>query len=344
MKTKEFFFNLPEELIAQHPADRRGESRLLVLNKQTGAYFDSHILQITDYLPTDALLVLNNSKVRKARVYGQSETGGRVEFLFLHELSDHTWVAMVTKQKKQRVGKRYRFSNATNRFWEATIVGNTEAGKIVAFDEVIDESFFASCGHVPLPPYIKRPDTFQDESRYQTVYAQAAGSVAAPTAGLHFTTTLLEKIEKRGIEICAVTLHVGPGTFLPVRTEKIEEHPMHLEHYDIAEETALAINRAKREGRPVIAVGTTSVRTLESAFDEELQGVLAGSGSTRLFIVPPYRFKVVDQLLTNFHTPESTLLVLVSAFAGKEHIFNAYQHAIRERYRFFSYGDAMLIL
>ncbi len=343
MKTKEFFFNLPEELIAQYPADRRGESRLLALDKTTGIYRDAHISQITTFLQPNSLVVVNNSKVRKARVYGQSETGGRVEFLFLYELPNHTWVTMVTKQKKQHIGKRYQFSNSNQKTWQATIVGEHEDGKIVQFTQTIDESFFESCGHVPLPPYIKREDTFQDESRYQTVYAETAGSVAAPTAGLHFTAEILDQIISMGIEICPVTLHVGPGTFLPVRTEKLEDHPMHLEHYDIPEKTALSINQAKREGRPVVAVGTTSVRTLESAFDENTKQVLAGAGSTRLFIMAPYQFNVVDQLLTNFHTPESTLLVLVSAFAGKEHIFQAYEHAIAQRYRFFSYGDAMFI-
>jgi S-adenosylmethionine:tRNA ribosyltransferase-isomerase len=343
MKTKEFSFDLPEQLIAQFPADKRGESRLLVLDKRTGTFDDSHISHIADYLEPGSVMVVNNSKVRKARVYAESETGGKVEFLFLHELPDHTWTAMVTKSKKQRIGKQYRFSNAEGELWTAQIIAENEDGKIIRFSQPINEHFFSTCGHVPLPPYIKRDDTFSDESRYQTVYAKDFGSVAAPTAGLHFTEEILDKIKERGIFICPVTLHVGPGTFLPVRTEELEDHPMHLEHYEIPNESASLINKAKREGRKIIAVGTTSVRTLESAFNSTTNSLPPGEGSTRLFILPPYEFKIVDQLLTNFHTPESTLLVLVSAFAGKQHIMNAYGHAVDQGYRFFSYGDAMLI-
>jgi S-adenosylmethionine:tRNA ribosyltransferase-isomerase len=342
MKTKEFSFDLPEDLIAQNPADRRGNSRLLVLNRSTGGITDTYMTEFPQLLTPGSLMVINNSKVRKARVYGESESGAIVEFLFLEELIDHTWKAMVTKSKKQRVGKRYRFEG-NGKFWNASIIAEDKSEKIVLFDEMIDESFFSDCGHVPLPPYIKRADTFSDETRYQTVYAQQSGSVAAPTAGLHFTDEILAEIGNRGIEIVPVTLHVGPGTFLPVRTEDLDDHDMHYERYEVSQETAQAITRAKAEGRPVIAVGTTSVRTLESAFNRETGELKAGSGSTNLFIKPPYRFAVVDHLLTNFHTPESTLLVLVSTFAGKETITRAYEHAVRERYRFFSYGDAMFI-
>ena len=343
MKTKEFSFDLPDHLIAQFPAERRGESRLLVLDRTSGRHIDSHITQLPEFLEPESILVVNNSKVRKARVYGESETGGTVEFLFLHELADHRWTAMVSKSKRQKVGKQFRFTNAQQEVWLGRIEGEHEDGKIVRFDTPIDEHFFNSCGHVPLPPYIKRDDTLGDETRYQTIYAQNAGSVAAPTAGLHFTESILQKIDEKGIVVCPVTLHVGPGTFLPVRTEHLEEHTMHVEHYEIPQSTAEIITEAKRSGRPIVAVGTTSVRSLESAFDEESGVLPAGRGSTRLFILPPYRFKVVDQLLTNFHTPESTLLVLVSAFAGREHIRVAYEHAVREEYRFFSYGDAMFI-
>lgn len=343
MKTKEFSFNLPESLIAQYPADRRGDSRLLVLNKENGAFQDSHISHIAEFLEPESILIVNNSKVRKARVYGESETGATVEFLFLYELTDHSWIAMVTKSKRQRVGKRYRFTNQAGQQWTAQIIGEHQDGKQVLFDTRIDEHFFTTCGHIPLPPYIKREDTVSDESRYQTVYAAQAGSVAAPTAGLHFTSEILDTITQKGITICPVTLHVGPGTFLPVRSEHLEDHEMHLEHYEIPQETAQLVTQAKKNKRKVVAVGTTSVRTLESAFDVESQTVLAGEGSTKLFILPPYTFKVVDQLITNFHTPESTLLVLVSTFAGKEHILAAYEHAVEEQYRFFSYGDAMLI-
>jgi S-adenosylmethionine:tRNA ribosyltransferase-isomerase len=343
MKTKEFSFNLPEHLIAQFPSESRGESRLLVLDRKTGHCTDSHIADIANFFEFGSVLVVNNSKVRKARVYAESESGGRVEFLFLHELPDNTWTAMVTKSKRQRIGKRYTFSNAQQEVWKAEIIGDHEEGKVVRFDTPIDEYFFSTCGHVPLPPYIKRDDAIADESRYQTVYAESAGSVAAPTAGLHFTDSILETIKQKGITLCPVTLHVGPGTFLPVRTEELDDHPMHVEHYEIPNDSADIINKAKQNGRKIIAVGTTSVRTLESAFDSERGELSSGRGSTRLFIRPPYQFHVVDQLVTNFHTPESTLLVLVSAFAGKEHIFSAYQHAIEHTYRFFSYGDAMFI-
>ncbi len=342
MKTKEFSFDLPDELIAQTPADKRGNSRLLMLNRSTGRVTDTFMSEFPQLLTRDSLMVINNSKVRKARVYGESESGGKVEFLFLEELFDHTWKAMVTKSKKQKIGKRYRFGN-TGMYWNATIIAETEGEKIVQFDEMIDESFFTECGHVPLPPYIKRADTFADETRYQTVYAEQSGSVAAPTAGLHFTDEILSEIRNRGVKIVPVTLHVGPGTFLPVRSDDLDDHHMHFERYDIPQETAQAVSLAKTEGRPVIAIGTTSVRTLESAFNRETGQLKAGSGSTNLFIKPPYRFAVVDCLFTNFHTPESTLLVLVSTFAGKETITKAYKHAIEERYRFFSYGDAMFI-
>ncbi|PKL13186.1 MAG: tRNA preQ1(34) S-adenosylmethionine ribosyltransferase-isomerase QueA [Spirochaetae bacterium HGW-Spirochaetae-8] len=345
MKTKEFFFELPQELIAQTPADRRGQSRLLILDRAKGTLTDSSMLDFANLLPADSLLVVNDSKVRKARVYGESENGGIVEFLFLEELHDHTWKAMVTKSKKQRVGKSFLFKLPDNSIVKhAQIIGEREGEKIVAFDTPIDESFFTIFGHVPLPPYIKRADTFHDESRYQTVYAQYSGSVAAPTAGLHFTQDILHAIEARGIGIAPVTLHVGPGTFLPVRVEDLDDHKMHFEHFEISENTASLVNKAHAEGRKVVAVGTTSVRTLESAYDHATGAVQPGPGSTNLFIKPPYRFAIVDHLLTNFHTPESTLLVLVSTFAGKETIMNAYRHAVAQRYRFFSYGDAMLIL
>lgn len=343
MKTKEFSFNLPPHLIAQYPAEKRGESRLLVLDRSTGKLIDSHIEHITDFIQSGSVMVVNNSKVRKARVYGTAESGATVEFLFLGELPDGSWTAMVTKSKKQRVGKRYTFSNNQGKQWEAEIVGEDEEGKRVQFSQPIDEYFFSTCGHVPLPPYIKRDDTIADESRYQTVFAHTSGSVAAPTAGLHFTEPLLDRIQQMGVTICPVTLHVGPGTFLPVRTEELDDHPMHREHYEVPQETAATVNLAKKEGRAVIAVGTTSVRTLESACNRETQELIAGRGSTQLFIKPPYTFTIVDQLITNFHTPESTLLVLVSAFASKEFIFSAYEHAVQQQYRFFSYGDAMFI-
>ena len=343
MDIKEFSFNLPPHLIAQFPSDRRGESRLLVLNRSTSSLSDATITDIASFLPSNAVLVVNDSKVRKARVYGISETGAKVEFLFLTPLSDNTWLVMVSKSKRQKVGKSYNFHHPEKEII-GTIIEENSDGKVVSFNQIIDETFFDSVGHVPLPPYIKRGDEFQDETRYQTIYANSSGSVAAPTAGLHFTDSVMNSIKEKGITIAPVTLHVGPGTFLPVRSTTLEEHIMHREYYEISEETAALVNSAKKEGRAVIAVGTTSVRTLESAWDDEKGELISGKNSTKLFITPSYKFKVVNHLITNFHTPESTLLVLVSTFATKELIDKAYQHAIDQEYRFFSYGDATLIL
>ena len=345
MKIKEFSFELPPELIAQTPADKRGNDRLLVLDRATGTFTDKLMTDFVDYLQEGSILVVNNSKVRKARLYGQSETGGIVEFLFLEENLDKSWQAMVTKSKKQHVGKRYVFTNSEHTVvYHAEIVSENEDGtRTVMFDEELDEQFFQKLGHVPLPPYIKRDDDFKDESRYQTVYAKNEGSVAAPTAGLHFTAEILEKIKEKGCTIVPITLHVGPGTFLPVRTEELENHHMHFERYEISEESACLINEAMKNKVMIVATGTTSVRTLESAFDPVTKLVQAGFNRTNLFITPGYQWKVVNQLLTNFHTPESTLLVLVSTFAGKKLIMDAYTHAVEERYRFYSYGDAMFI-
>ncbi len=345
MKTKEFSFDLPDELIAQTPADRRGTSRLLVIDRRSGEWIDSSMTDFPSFLEPGSLLVVNNSRVRKARVYGESEAGGRVEFLFLEENLDHSWQAMVTKSKKQKPGKKFSFKDSCgNSIHEAEIVSaNDDGTRTVRFDRPVDESFFRDCGHVPLPPYIKRDDNFSDETRYQTVYAKTDGSVAAPTAGLHFTGEILDRIKDMGIDIVEVTLHVGPGTFLPVRSDSLEDHHMHFERYEVSQSAADAVNKAKAEGRKVVATGTTSVRTLESAWDVSSAQLKVGQGRTNLFIMPGYEFHVVDQLLTNFHTPESTLLVLVSAFAGKEHILAAYKHAVEESYRFFSYGDATFL-
>ena len=343
MDIKEFSFNLPSHLIAQYPSDKRGESRLLILNRSSQKLIDSNIKDIASFLPENGVLVINDSKVRKARVYGTSETGAKVEFLFLNPLTDNSWLVMVSKSKRQKVGKTYNFNHPTKTII-GTIIDETPDGKVVSFNEDIDETFFDTVGHVPLPPYIKREDKFLDASRYQTIYAQTSGSVAAPTAGLHFTENVMNAIREKGISLAPVTLHVGPGTFLPVRSTNLEEHIMHREYYEISENTAQIVNQAKRDGRPIIAVGTTSVRTLESAWDEDRGILRSGKNSTKLFITPSYTFKVVNHLITNFHTPESTLLVLVSTFANKELIDKAYTHAIEEEYHFFSYGDAMLIL
>ena len=342
--TKDFYFDLPEELIAQKPSERRGEDRLLVLDKNNGEYFDSMISSFPGLLDKNSVLVMNNSKVRKARCYGVADTGGVVEFLFLGMNADLSWNAMVTKSKKQKVGKHFVFKTLDGvEYVDAEIIRENEDNtRDVMFSRAITEEFFSLCGHVPLPPYIKREDDFSDESRYQTVYAKVSGSVAAPTAGLHFTPEILKHIESLGIPRYEVTLHVGAGTFLPVRSENIENHHMHTESYEISQEVADALNKAKREGKKIVAVGTTSIRTLESAANDS--GELVNlSGKTDIFIHPGYKFKFVDNLLTNFHTPESTLLMLVSALAGKDNIFNAYHHAIEEKYHFFSYGDAMFI-
>ena len=345
MLTKDFYFDLPDSLIAQEPSEKRGEDRLLVLDKNTGEYKDMMMSDFPSLLPENSVLVVNNSKVRKARTYAESvETGGVVEFLFLGKNSNGSWKAMVTKSKRQKKGKRFVWKDSEGKAYVYAVIEkeNDDGTRDVRFDSDIDESFFQTLGHVPLPPYIKREDNWKDENRYQTIYAKKEGSVAAPTAGLHFTPEIMEKIKERGIKIYEVTLHVGAGTFLPVRSEEIENHHMHTESYEISPETAEELNKAKREGKTIVAVGTTSIRTLESASDEN--GVLTSlKGDTSIFIYPGYKFKFVDNLLTNFHTPESTLLMLVSALAGKDHILTSYRHAVEEKYRFFSYGDAMFI-
>ena len=344
MLTRDYYFDLPQELIAQEPVARRGDERLLVLDRKTGEYRDMMMRDFPSLIDPSSVLVVNNSRVRKARVYASTESGGRVEFLFLEENEDHSWNAMVTKSRKQKPGRTYTFFDRDGALYcRARIVDeNGDGTKRVAFDGVLDEDFFQCCGHVPLPPYIKREDEFSDEKRYQTIYAKKEGSVASPTAGLHFTSELLEKIKERGIEIYEVTLHVGAGTFLPVRTENIEDHHMHTEHFEISDDVFDALNKAKADGKQIVSIGTTSLRTLESSADES--GFLCQKeGNTDIFIHPGYKFKFVDSLFTNFHTPESTLLMLVSALAGKENIFRAYEHAIEKRYHFFSYGDAMFI-
>lgn len=344
MLTKDFYFDLPEHLIAQEPSEKRGNDKLLVLDKHTGEYTDKMMSDFPSLIDENTVMVVNNSRVRKARTYGESATGGIVEFLFLGQNSDGSWKAMVTKSKKQKVGKRFLFRTLDgNPYIEAVIEKeNDDNTRDVRFSNIVTEEFFQLCGHVPLPPYIKREDNFSDESRYQTIYAKKEGSVAAPTAGLHFTPDLLEKVREKGVKIYEVTLHVGAGTFLPVRTENLEDHHMHTESYEITPETAAALNQAKKDGKKILAVGTTSIRTLESASNDE--GMIEKlTDNTSIFIHPGYKFKFVDNLLTNFHTPESTLLMLVSAMAGRENILNAYSHAVDEEYRFFSYGDAMLI-
>jgi S-adenosylmethionine:tRNA ribosyltransferase-isomerase len=339
MKPTDFSFKLPEHLIAQFPPVARGSSRLMVLNRRTGSLVHRQVADLPDILEHGSLMVFNNSKVRNARILGVSNAQATpVEFLLLKPLDDRTWLTMTQRTKRRRLGSSYLFTGER----EGEITGEEGAYRLLRFDRPIDESWLDRYGHIPLPPYIKREDTPLDRERYQTVYAKPTGSTAAPTAGLHFTQELLEVLSQRGIECVFITLHVGLGTFLPVRTPCIEEHPMHEEAFNIDSPSAQQITQAKAAGRRIIAVGTTSVRTLESAWKDG--GIEPGEGTTALFIYPGYTFKVVDALFTNFHTPESTLLMLVSAFVGREGILAAYQAAIQEEYRFYSYGDAMLIL
>ena len=339
MKTSDFNFELPEELIAQTPLERRDSSRLLTLDKNTGAVGHHHFYDLPDFLRPGDCLVLNDSRVLPARLIGHRPTGGTCEVLLLVDRGEGCWECLVRPGKKLRTGAQIIFGQGQ---LTATIERELEDGKRLVqfhyqgiFLEILEE-----LGKMPLPPYITHQ--LKDKSRYQTVYAKHDGSAAAPTAGLHFTQELLQEIQDMGVTIAHVTLHVGLGTFRPVKVDTIEEHHMHSEFYVVEEEEAKKINDTKKNGGRVICVGTTSCRTLESATGED--GILkAGSGWTDIFIYPGYRFKILDCLITNFHLPESTLVMLVSALAGREHILNAYQEAIKERYRFFSFGDAMFI-
>lgn len=340
MLTTDYHFELPERLIAQFPTETRGESRLFVLDRASGSFTHDYVVNLARYLPRDSVMVFNDSRVRKSRLLGTSETGAAVEFLLTRRLSDTKWEAITTKMKKRRIGSRYFFPGGV----EGVIAEERPETRVVDFSARVTDEWLDANAHLPLPPYIKRDDLPCDADRYQTVYSKSTGSSAAPTAGLHFTEELLASIDAGGVERKFVTLHVGLGTFMPVRSERIEDHRMHAEEYSVSDDTAAAVNKAKAEGRKVIAVGTTSLRTLESAADPETGMVASGERETSIFIYPGYRFKAVDALFTNFHTPESTLLMLVSAFAGKELIFRAYEEAIAREYRFFSYGDAMLIL
>ena len=340
MKTSDFYYDLPEELIAQHPAEPRDSSRLLVIDRKTGELSDKHFYDVIDYLKAGDVLVVNNTKVIPARLLGHRKgCTGEVEFLLLKRVDYTHWKCLVRPGKKLQIGAEVEFSSELS----AVVTDRGDEGERVVefrFDGVF-EDILARVGAMPLPPYIK--EKLEDGSKYQTVYSKIDGSAAAPTAGLHFTKELLEKIRAKGVKIVEILLHVGLSTFRPVKAENIEDHKMHEEYYEISEEAAKEINAAKREGRRVISVGTTSVRTLESAAVEK--GVVAaGSGNTHIFIYPPYEFKIVDCLITNFHLPESTLLMLVSAFMGREAALAAYKHAVDERYRFFSFGDACLIL
>ncbi|UOD35470.1 tRNA preQ1(34) S-adenosylmethionine ribosyltransferase-isomerase QueA [Deferribacteraceae bacterium V6Fe1] len=330
-----FDFVLPDELIAQSPAQKRDESRLLYLKRVDNTIVDLQFKDIVDLLNTDDFLVVNNTKVLKARLYGKKESGGKIEILLTDEIDNRTFKGMIRGKVKKG---------------DSIIVED----RLITVKELIDEvrilefecdpyELMEQFGHIPLPPYIRRIDTKEDHSRYQTVYSKNGGSVAAPTAGLHFTTELMEKIKNKGVEVVEITLNVGIGTFKPVKTDYIEDHKMHSEKYFISEEARKKINDLKNKGKKLVAVGTTSVRALESIATNTGFIDKSGSFSTNIFITPGYKFKIVDKLITNFHLPKSTLLMLVSAFAGYEPTMNAYKHAVNNRYRFFSYGDAMFI-
>ncbi len=341
LRKSDFYFDLPQELIAQDPLADRTASRLLVLHRQTGEVEHHTFREITDYLRPGDCLVLNNTKVIPARLMGVKEdTGAAIEVLLLKRRENDVWETLVKPGKKARPGTKLVFGDGCLRAEVLDVV--EEGNRLIRFSyEGIFEEALDRLGEMPLPPYITHK--LQDKNRYQTVYAKYEGSAAAPTAGLHFTQELLAKIEEMGVRIASVTLHVGLGTFRPVKADNILEHHMHSEHYQITREASDIINRTKKEGGRVICVGTTSCRTVESAADES-GSVQPGCGDTEIFIYPGYQFKVLDCLITNFHLPESTLVMLVSALAGREHVLAAYQKAVEERYRFFSFGDAMLII
>lgn len=340
MKVSDFDFYLPEELIAQHPLEKRDESRLMVLDKKTGEIEHKRFYDIIDYLNKGDTLVLNNTRVMPARLIGEKEnTGGKIEFLLLKRVEGDKWECLAKPGKSAREGRRFTFGNG---ILKAEVIEVLENGnRIVEFYyDGIFEQVLDSLGEMPLPPYIH--EKLEDKERYQTVYSKEKGSAAAPTAGLHFTKELLKKIEDKGVNIVYLTLHVGLGTFRPVKVENIENHNMHSEFYMLSKESAEIINQTKKRGNRVISVGTTSTRTLETIGDENGM-VKEQSGWTNIFIYPGYKFKVVDNLITNFHLPESTLIMLVSTLAGKENVMNAYNIAVKEKYRFFSFGDAMFI-
>ena len=340
MDVKDFYYELPEELIAQDPLEDRSSSRLMVLDKKTGEIEHKHFKDILSYLNPGDCLVINNTKVIPARLFGVKEgTQAKIEILLLKRKENDIWETLVKPGKKAKPGTKISFG-------EGILVGEVlevveDGNRLIQFHyEGIFEEILDQLGQMPLPPYITHQ--LQDKNRYQTVYAKYDGSAAAPTAGLHFTKELLEEVKKMGVEIAEVTLHVGLGTFRPVKVENVLDHHMHSEFYMVSQDAADKINKAKKEGHRVIAVGTTSTRTLESAADEH--GMLKEtSGWTEIFIYPGYQFKVIDALITNFHLPESTLVMLVSALAGREHVLAAYQRAVEEKYRFFSFGDAMFI-
>lgn len=341
MNVSDFNYELPKELIAQDPLEKRSESRLMVLDKETGDVTHKHFYDIIEYINEGDCLVINNTRVIPARLYGSKEgTDAAIEILLLKRIDADTWECLTKPGKKARVGARISFGDG---ILVGEIIDIVEEGdRLIRFEyDGIFEEILDKLGEMPLPPYITHK--LQDKNRYQTVYAKYDGSAAAPTAGLHFTPELMEELRDKGIRIAEVTLHVGLGTFRPVKVENVLEHHMHSEYYEINEEACDIINSTKESGGKVISVGTTSTRTIESAADEN--GYLTPKkGNTDIFIYPGYDFKVIDSLITNFHLPESTLIMLVSALAGRENVLSAYEEAVKEKYRFFSFGDAMLIM
>ena len=340
MKTSDFDFYLPEELIAQHPLEKRDYSKLMVLDKETGKIEHKHFYNVIEYLNQGDTLVLNNTRVMPARLIGEkAESGGKIEFLLLKRIEGDKWECLAKPGKRAKIGTEFVFGKGKLKCKVVDIV--EEGNRIIEFSyDGIFEQVLDELGEMPLPPYIT--ERLDDRERYQTVYSKEQGSAAAPTAGLHFTKELLEEVKKKGVNIAYVTLHVGIGTFRPVKVDDVNEHVMHSEFYNLEEEDAKIINDTKKRGNKIISVGTTSTRTLETIGDEN-GFVKAQSGWTNIFIYPGYEFKVVDKLITNFHLPESTLIMLVSALSGKEKVMNAYNEAVKERYRFFSFGDSMII-
>ena len=340
MKVSDFDFDLPEELIAQHPLEKRDASRLMVLDKNTGSIEHKSFHDVVEYLNEGDTLVLNNTRVMPARLIGEKEeTGGKIEFLLLKRVEGDKWECLAKPGKRAKIGQSFTFGEGKLKCKVVDII--EEGNRIIEFSyEGIFEQVLDELGEMPLPPYIT--EKLDDKERYQTVYSKEKGSAAAPTAGLHFTKELLEEIKAKGVNIAYLTLHVGLGTFRPVKVDDINEHIMHSEFYHLDKENADLINETKRRGNKVIAVGTTSTRTLETIGDEN-GFVSEQSGWTDIFIYPGYKYKVIDELITNFHLPESTLIMLVSALAGKENVMSAYNTAVKEKYRFFSFGDSMLI-
>ena len=338
MKTKDFSFELPSELVAQKPVHTRGMSRLMVLDRASGRIVDSSVDRLADYVVPGTLVVLNDSRVRKAMIRGVAEDAGRpYSFLLIQEIRPRVWTAMVKRARRLRMGRRFVFPGGLC----ATVVGDESGFKLLQFDAVVDNAYFEQHGEVPLPPYIKRKADREDGERYQTVYAREYGSVAAPTAGLHLTSEILDGLKRKGADLAFVTLHVGPGTFLPVSTDNVEDFRLHSEYVQVSADTADMVQKAVDAGNDILAVGTTVVRVLESMWENGR--MRSGSRRTEIFIYPGYDFRVVTKLLTNFHTPGSTLVLLAAAFAGSEHLLTAYRQAIALGFRFYSYGDAMLI-